>query len=337
VAIQSDGKIVVAGTTTTSDGSARDGLLIERYNANGTLDTHFGTHGIVNLLSTSFGDGYALAIQRDRKIIATGSDNAPGSGNGSYPRVALVRLSSSGRPDASFATHGIDVVDLGPFSYARAVAVQSDGKIVIAGSQSPGLRATNALIARFKPSGALDRSLAGTGYYAHQYAPGAAFSSFEAVATAPGGKIVAGGAATSAGNRAEAVVARLTGGGTPDRSFGSGGATSVGSAVSFLDASNTNVPGVRAIAVAPGGEIIAAGASATGVQTNLALWAFTAAGRSAAGFGSHGVTVVRMPSAGNTEALAIALAPDGSAALAGDAIQLGTKRYHGLLARVAVR
>ena len=157
IAIQADGKIVVVGKATTADGSGTDGLLVERYSSAGKLDRRFGAGGVVKLLSSSFGDGYAVAIQPDGKIVATGAADAAGSG-GTFPRVAVARLRANGSLDRSFGSGGTDVLDLGAYSYAYAVALQH-GKIVIAGSQRPGLQVTNALIARLTPSGARDREL----------------------------------------------------------------------------------------------------------------------------------------------------------------------------------
>jgi uncharacterized delta-60 repeat protein len=331
VATEPDGKIVVVGTATDHTGTARDGLLIERYNANGALDRNFGAHGVVNLLNDSFGDGYAVAIQPDGKILAAGSDNAAGSGNGDYPRVAVVRLTAGGGLDRSFGTGGIDVIDLGPYSYALAVALQRDGKLVIAGSQSPGLQATNALVARLTGSGKLDRSFGGTGYYAHQYAPtGGAFSSFQGVAVLPGGGIVADGEASAANESADAFVVRFSARGARSSSFGQGGIAYATSARSWLE-SNDVVPGARSIALGPGGELIAAGQYADSIDTSIALWAFTAGGHPVHGFGSDGTAVLRLASSNDTDAAAVALGADGTAIVAGDENQLGRK-FAGLVA-----
>ena len=134
-----------------------------------------------------------------------------------------MRLSQSGKPDRSFAGNGVDVLDLGAYSNAQALALAPGGRIVIAGSRAPGTQVTSALVARLTPSGALDRSFAGTGYYGQQYARNAAYSSFYSVAVQPGGKIVAGGAAADGNRGADAIVARFGASGAPDGSFGSGG------------------------------------------------------------------------------------------------------------------
>jgi uncharacterized delta-60 repeat protein len=337
VAVQPDGKIVVVGKATSSDGIGRYGVLVERYDANGSLDSTFGQGGVVLLLASEFGDGYAVAIQPDGKIVATGSADTAGTG-GTAPRVAVIRLNSSGGLDGSFGAGGIDVVDLGPYSYAYAVAVQSDGKIVLAGSQAPGLQVPNALIARLTASGALDTSFAGTGSYGHQYALGAANSGFNAVAVQGDGRIVAAGAAvrgSTLGNSvgADAVLARFTSSGAPDPSFGSGGAAYTSSAVNSPPG-NTGVPGAKSVLIAPNGDIVAAGVSVSGgVETTASLWAFTPSGSLDSRFGSGGAVTTVFQSDFADEYSALALAPNGDLAAVGDAQAAYEGAYAGIAAR----
>jgi uncharacterized delta-60 repeat protein len=321
VTIQSDGKIVVVGKATNSDATARDGLLIERYNSNGRLDGGFGSSGVVNVASASFGDGYAVAIQPNGKIIATGSIDAAGS-DGIFPRVAVVRLNPNGGLDSGFAGGGVDVIDLGAFSYALGVALQSDGKIVIGGSQSPGLQVVNALIARLTSSGSLDSSFAAGGAYAHQYAQGAASSSFNALAIQGDGKIVAAGAATTGNTGADAIVVRFTSGGAQDGSFGSGGVVYDNSAVNLI--SSPTVPGANGVVIAPNGDIVAAGVFANSIQTFGTLWALTSSGAADGAFGSNGTAMLTNTSGNNTEFGGIAISPtNGDLLAAGDSASLG--------------
>jgi uncharacterized delta-60 repeat protein len=324
VAIQPDGKIVVVGKATDRTGTAREGILIERYEPDGRLDRSFGSRGVVTVLTGAFGDGYAVAITPADQIIAAGSADAQGSG-GVTPRVAVVRLTSTGRLDRGFRGHGLDVLDLGPYSYALAVGLAGGGRIVIAGSQAPGLQVTNALIARLSASGALDRSFASGGVYAHQYARGAAFSAFTALSVERGGSIVAAGSATSGQSAADALVVRFTASGRPR------GATYATSATNYT-AVGTSVPGATAVTVARGA-IIAAGERVNGPLANLAVWAFTPGGRPARGFGSHGVAVLALKSGENSEAAAIAPAPGGKVVVAGDENPPLRTPYTGLLAR----
>jgi uncharacterized delta-60 repeat protein len=333
VAIQSDGKIVVVGGVTDSaSGRGIDGMLIERYNANGSLDGSFGSGGIVTALtgSQSGGGGYAVAIQPDGKIIATGSANAAGSG-GTLPRVALVRLNTSGGLDSSFGSNGIDVIDLGAFSSALAVALQGDGKIVIAGQQSPGLQVPIALIARLTASGSPDPSFHGTGSFAQQYAIGSASSSFNAVAVQGDGKIVAAGDATDGNTGADTILVRFTSGGAPDGSFGSAG---VARTTSGLDTTqfNSTVAGASGLTIAPNGDLIAAGDAADGLMNQGALWAFTSSGALDGAFGSSGTVKINVAAGDNSELAAVALAPSGDLLAAGDQGAPFSGSYAGLVA-----
>jgi uncharacterized delta-60 repeat protein len=331
VAVQANGQIVVVGSATDSSGAYPHGLIVERYNSNGSLDTSFGSHGVADELSgLSAGDGYAVAIQPDGRIVATGAANAAGSG-GVTPRVAVVRLNSNGSLDSGFGSGGQDVLDLGAYSYALAVALQSNGSIVLGGSQAPGLQVPNALIARLTSSGALDTSFAGTGAYAHQYAQGAANSAFNAVAVQPNGEIVAAGAATMGNTGADAFVVRFTSGGSQDGSFGSGGVAYTPSAINFT-ASGTTVPGASGMTIAPNGDIVAAGTSVNGVQTSATVWAFKPNGSLDSSFGSGGIAM--LTSHGLSAYAAVAISPtNGDLLAAGDQGQPATTSDTGIAGR----
>ena len=320
VAIEPDGKLAVVGSATDRSGTYTDGLLIERYNSNGSLDGSFASHGVANVLTgTLFGAGDAVAIQRDGKIVAAGSATAAGSG-GNTPRVAVVRLKPNGSLDSSFRGKGLDVIDLGAFSNALAVALQRNGTIVIAGSQAPKLQVTNALIARLTPSGAL------AGSYAHQYARHGAFSSFDGLAVQGNGTIVAAGPATHGNTGADTIVARFSPSGHQ------AGVTYTPSATNFTESSSSAVPGASAVAIATGGEVFATGEIANSVDVKLAIWAITPGGRLDAGFGSHGVALLRLSAGENSEGAAIAVAPGGKLVVAGDENSPAKALYKGLVA-----
>ncbi len=126
--VQSDGKIVVAGT------SGAD-IAVVRYNTDGSLDTSFGADGIVTTDISGADQGEAVALQGDGKILVSGSSQGP---SGSAPDFAVVRYNTDGSLDTSFGTGGIvttDIFDenLNLHDEARAMAVQSDGKIVVVG------------------------------------------------------------------------------------------------------------------------------------------------------------------------------------------------------------
>ena len=330
VAVQSDGKIVVVGSSGPTGGG---GLLVERFTASGRPDSGFGKGGALNLLTGDLANGFAVAIQPDGKILAAGAATTLGTG-GVEPRVVVVRLNPNGSPDTHFGSAGVDVVDLGPVSAAQGVAVQSDGKIVLAGSTTPGLQAPIAYVARLTSSGGLDKSFAGKGYYEHQYARGGgANSGFNAVAVQSDGKIVAGGAAVTGTLESDALVVRFTKSGAPDSSFGSGGAVYESSAVNSPPGAST-LPGIKGITIATNGDIVGAGDALDGPYSNAVLWALTPAGRLDSRFGSHGSAVTQFGGdRGFNEFAALALAPNGDLAAVGDTQQSFQGAYTGVAAR----
>ncbi len=164
--LQADGKIVVAGNRVAEDGSSN--MVVARYDATGVPDATFGTsgddgtpEGFVNL---SLGDGNDvardLALQDDGKIaIAGDSVMADGSSN-----VVLARLNADGTPDDSFGVaedgtpNGFVATSLGEGNdFATGLAVQTDGKLVVAGYHQEG-ESTNIAIARYETDGALDQT-----------------------------------------------------------------------------------------------------------------------------------------------------------------------------------
>ncbi len=128
VAIQADGKIVAAGY---SDNGANYDFAVVRYNTDGTLDTSFGGTGKVVTAVGNFGSGASsVAIQADGKIVVAGS-----SYNGANDDFAVVRYNTNGSLDTSFNGTGKVTTPIGSDDdYANSVAIQADGKIVVAGS-----------------------------------------------------------------------------------------------------------------------------------------------------------------------------------------------------------
>jgi uncharacterized delta-60 repeat protein len=140
IAIQPDGKIVVAGYSDAPSGDSN--FAIVRYNPDGTVDTTFGDNSIfpgTNLLD--FRDNYqdegrAMVLQPDGKIIVAGYSNAPTGEDGNF---ALVRYDVNGIIDPTFGDNtifpGTILTDFGggTFDGANAVALLPDGQIVAVG------------------------------------------------------------------------------------------------------------------------------------------------------------------------------------------------------------
>ena len=128
VAIQPDGKVVVAGTDLSD-------FLLARYNTDGTLDSTFSGDG---KLSTDFaGDSdraTGVAVQPDGRIVVAGFTFTGGAAAHDF---AVARYNPNGSLDTSFSGDGKQALDLGSNDIAEGVALQSDGKIVLAGYQDP--------------------------------------------------------------------------------------------------------------------------------------------------------------------------------------------------------
>ncbi len=129
LAVQANGKIVIAGTTTDSYSTLNENLVLARYNSNGTLDTTLGGSGIV---ITDLGQnevGNDLAIQKDGKILVVGKRY-----NETSSDFLLVRYNSDGSLDTTFGNGGKVISDLGGSDYASGMALQADGKILATGA-----------------------------------------------------------------------------------------------------------------------------------------------------------------------------------------------------------
>jgi uncharacterized delta-60 repeat protein len=125
VFVQPDRKIVVAGNTV---GLAQ--MTVARLMANGTPDGGFGTNGIVAIDFGTLADVVGGAVlQPDGKIVVAGYSQ-------SDEDVAVVRLNADGSPDATFGTAGKAKVDFGVATFGNAVALQKNGRIVVAGQRS---------------------------------------------------------------------------------------------------------------------------------------------------------------------------------------------------------
>jgi uncharacterized delta-60 repeat protein len=118
IAVQSDGKIVLAGYAYTNTSPANYDFAVARYNANGSLDASFGTDGMVTTSLGSTGDyGYGVALQPDGKIVVAGYAGS----SGAYS-FAVVRYNANGTLDTSFDGDG-KVITFSPLSQGYSVAL----------------------------------------------------------------------------------------------------------------------------------------------------------------------------------------------------------------------
>ncbi len=145
---QSDGKLILCGY---SEGGATIDIVLARYNTDGSLDNSFDADG-KRVIDVGASDewAYGVTLQSDGKIVIAGVHN-----NGDN-NVLVIRLNSDGTNDTSFDTDGIVITDGGAsYEGGYALAMQSDGKIIVAG-YSDGGPTDDFFIARYTASGLLD-------------------------------------------------------------------------------------------------------------------------------------------------------------------------------------
>lgn len=231
IALQPDGKIVLAGITRPAGTMAFD-IGLARYNQDGSLDTSFDGDGrvVTDVSQGSDDDAHAVAVQPDGRIVAGGWSKVGATYSG-----VLVRYTPGGGLDTSFEGDGKAIFS-GLTSSVYALALQRDGKIVTVGE-------SRFTVSRFNADGSLDTSFAGDGNASSPFPPADGF----AVAVQPDGKIVAAGAAAT-----DFAVARFNPGGALDQTFGTGG----GARVDF-----GGFETAYGIALVPGSKIVVAGAS----------------------------------------------------------------------------
>ncbi len=218
LAVQSDGKVIAVGQSFDNDTNTAY-FAVARYNTDGSLDTGFGTGGkfTTNFVATdTTALATSVAIQGDGKIVVVGyaSNDAL-----TQAMFALIRLNADGTLDTTGFGTGGKVRTTFPGSasdQARAVALQGDGKIIVAGVTNNTLTA----VARYTTAGVLDGTWGTAGL-----ATGNGSSATSVVIQADG-KIVAAGYKTVLGVKSF-YLARFTTGGILDAAgFGTGGETS---------------------------------------------------------------------------------------------------------------
>lgn len=335
VEIQGDGSIVAAGNAFGDFGLMR--LLPD-----GSLDPSFGSGGkVTTAFSTNMEYVIDLAIQpTDGKIVAVGlSDQRARSRDPYNYDFALARYNLDGTLDTSFGpsrngkvTTGISTAATGNLNnlwdHPHAVAIQPDGKILVAGSTYNGVDNDFALV-RYNANGTLDTSFGPdhSGIVTTDFAPGSGDGIVDMMALADGKILVAGDSGGSS------ALARYNSDGTlddgtaidttPGDAFGTGGKviTTIGPSPSF----------VEGLAIQSDGKIIAAGA-AYGAGVDFAVVRYHTDGALDVSFGTGGITTVTRPDGQGTEPGGVVLQADGKIVVAGSTGPHGAKRV--ILARL---
>jgi len=306
VAIQSDGKIVVAGYTGVFGRPGRPAgnrfdFAVTRYDTDGTLDETFGTGGVVR--SGVIGRAFGIAIQPDGKIVVAG--DAPLAED-----IVVARYLENGSLDGSFAGTGQVTTDInGGAELARNVVIQSNNTILVSGPHTKVddiTRERHTVLVRYGENGVPDNSFGTAGEAVltdAQVGQGLALQS--------DGKLLLVGS-VDAGVPPSTVslfaLRRLSGDGTPDGTFGTAGAVST--FVSDLG------DVAEAVAVQADGKILVSGRSSILTNSNFALARFDSTGALDDDFGLNGRMSVDF--FGFTDSAdSVAVQPDGKIVLGG--------------------
>lgn len=329
VVVQPDGKIVLAGSTAV--GSNNNDFAVVRLNPDGTPDVSFDgdSRQVIpfDVGSTLARDDQAtaMALQPDGKIVLAGFAQVGGS---NYD-IALARLNVNGSLDTTFdgdgkLTLGIEI-GATKDDRAFAVAVQPDGKIVVAGYVNSTTADDNDFVVlRFNPNGSLDLSFSNGGmrFIPFNVGPGGMRDDqARSLALLPDGSIVVAGFAQSGavttGNH-DFAVARLTPTGLPDTTFDNDGRRTIP-----FEGGSSRDDRAYAVRVQTDGRIVLAGAVNTGVGNDygFGIARLTVAGELDATFDGDGLQLVKFDQVGagehNDQARALALQADGKLVVAG--------------------
>ena len=324
VAIQSDGKIVVAGET--GWGTSNWAFAAVRYNTDGTLDTGFGFgSGHITCDLDGFEGANAVTVQDDGKIVLAGYTYSDGSSANS--NFGLCRLNSDGSPDESFGDGFGRVTTnfFGGVDEAHAVAMYG-GRIEVAGqAQVNGFNYDFAL-ARYNPNGSLDNTFGGGDGKVNTDFFGGDDGALS-MALQPDGKIVAAGAFYSTGQGYDFGLARYFANGDLDTGFDNDGLQDI----NFVAGNATEV--AYGVAVQPvNGNIVAVGYAPVGGVNDFALVRLNPDGSLDSTFGSGG-KVNHDFGGGVALAYGVAVQADGRIVTAGTAYMGEPNSYDYALAR----
>jgi len=220
VAVQGDGKVLVAGRARTSSTTGNDFALL-RFNPDGTPDSTFGAGGLVTTdLGSTSDSANAIVIQPDGKILLAGETRR----SSTLSDFALMRYNPDGTLDTSFGTGGSGKV-ITDFSLgtdqAKSVALAADGRIVVAGFATVSGR-TRVALARYTSAGVLDTSFGSGGKVSTLFIPGTARANSIALLS-DGSILVAGNVLDFSTSAQDWVAMRYSVNGVLDSGFGAGG------------------------------------------------------------------------------------------------------------------
>jgi uncharacterized delta-60 repeat protein len=288
IAIQADGKLVAVGSTANYSKVA-----VVRYNTNGSLDNTFDIDGMltVGMLGSAI-QGYAAAIQADGKIVIAAQRFA-----GANMDFCIIRLNTNGSYDVSFDTDGMVTTNINGDDYAYAIGLQTDGKIVVAGSSN-----TDFSVVRYTTNGSLDSTFDADGKVITSVSIGTDMATSMTIQS--DGRIILAGNTNVAGN-VHALV-RYTTNGSLDTSFDTDGIVLT-----------SNVCSIYGVKIQNDGKIIAVGSYAVGSSMDFVVVRYNTNGMLDSSFDTDGVVTTDFGFGKDDFAYATAIQNDGKIVVVG--------------------
>jgi uncharacterized delta-60 repeat protein len=287
--VQPDGKIVVVGGVPSHTGFPI--AAVARYNSNGSLDTTFGSSGVVSISTLEAIPFTSVTLQSDGKIVAVA---------GGFD-ASVVRFTAAGVLDSTFGTGGIVTLDFNQGPSGSGVLVLSNGNILLA----------NGKLIQLLPSGALDTSFGSNGA-----ARTAGFGA-TALALLPSGMILVTSSQTPSG-----FLSRYDSNGTLDTTFGIGGqSASPGTApgLALLSSGDFIVGGSLTNNVPLPGNGLA--------TVSFAVSRYLSSGIMDSSFGTNGGTTTPVPNYVEVATSGLGVDPGGNTVLLGTTNQTGVNAF----------
>ena len=313
IVIQPDGKIVLGGHADSV--SNNDDFALVRYNTDGLVDEDFSGGRVTTDFAGSKDDAFAIALQPDGKILLGGY-----AYSGGYD-FALARYNPDGSLDNSFGVNGKVTTDINGSDRAFAVAVQSDGKILLGGKEYTN---NHSALVRYNSDGTIDNTFGNNGIVTTDFGGSSVIRS---LVVQPDGKILAGGESSISGNKYYAI-ARYNSNGNLDPNFSTNGKFTLNPVPGAFDFAGQH------LYLQPDGNILMVGIRQSSSRTDVILMRLHAYGFVDTAFGDNGYSIFTYDGYDptfNTTAAAIAMTASGKITVAGHVESFGSS-----LAAIAV-
>lgn len=282
------GKILVAGQGKATDGN--DAIALTEFNADGSLDSDFGSDGISLTEVGDSASASAVSVLSSGEILVAGQ----GTTSDSNAAVALALFNADGTLDTSFGDGGIALTEVGATSGAASIAVLSTGSILVAGHGVAEDDNTAIVVAKYDSDGSLDATFGSAGVAITELG---ASASAAAVLELSDGEILIAGQGTASDDNTAILLAEYDSDGSLNTSFGDDG-------IALTEQGDS--AGASALALLPDGTILVSGqGAATDGNPSIVLADYDSDGALHAGFGTDGTITTEVGDSSDGRGLAV--------------------------------